>query len=260
MCSSDLWQPPSRLWKLAPWWGLALILVLSARQGAAIWLVLLPLLCALGLQTAFQPCENIVSRDELHLGAVAFGLAVVWVLSPCLARRSRWGSFLLVLATLGVGTLATWALWLAWLDAWSPGVLVVGHLVNSVCLAAALALAGLACRRRFGWLRFTLTTVLLGFLLGLGGVFGLTRLFGPGGPLTRMAWELLEAAAILTARNAEVVLPFLVLSFVSPFHRRRLLDLWQMGRGADPLAAASAEQPKPASSQGDTASGEAEAK
>jgi hypothetical protein len=100
---------------------------------------------------------------------------------------------------------------------------------STLVMSAALTLAGLVCRGRYGWLRVSLwlLAALVVIWLLLVGPFFLVAVISSGGNVPLLALFPVVGAAVGITFGA--LLPFLVLSFANGFYRERLKGLLHLG-------------------------------
>ena len=100
---------------------------------------------------------------------------------------------------------------------------------SALVMSAALTLAGLLCRRRYGWARLTLWLVaaLIALWLLVIGPFFVVAVISSGGRVPLLA--VLPVIGMAVGITFGVILPFLVLCFVNGFYRERLKGLLHLG-------------------------------
>ena len=209
---------------------LLLLIPKRNRSLQALWLAA-PLAFSLAIVSLLWAITGIRSDapDGLFgiLCAVLFGLAATWLLSPYLKRRGRFLTFLGVLATMELFSLATCA------AAQSPdrdsnlGYILIGGAVVALLLSVAINLAGWSCRRQYDRRRFWLRLILW-ITTGWLAVFVVMSMIEKPGPLLEMA----TAFAIFCAVSFGLLLPFLLLSFANAFYRERLKELLRLADAA----------------------------
>jgi len=151
---------------------------------------------------------------------LCYGLGALWLLAPWIGGRSRIVAFPRILLVCGIFGFCSLALRHEWDLGQAAAVEALNSLALAVCVCGVgLSLAGWTCRRRCKLV--LLCSVLMlwlcaGWMLGLG------------------VWAWIQgksvALGILAAVSVAVhvflmALPFLVLSFGSPFHGQRLRTL-----------------------------------
>jgi hypothetical protein len=171
------------------------------------------------------------------LGALGFGLAALWLLSSYLAWKHRMLAFLGIFLVQGVSSmLAFVVLRQVWVDKdIGPETLQVGIFlpVSVLVISIAVSLAGLLCRRRYGWLRLVLWVIAalaVVWLLVIGPFFLAAVISSHGSVPVVAIFPVLGVAGGFTFG---VLLPFLLLSFCNRFYRERLKALLHLG-GAEP--------------------------
>jgi hypothetical protein len=229
------WTSPSLMPLALPWLAILLLLALKPNRCAQAWWIWLPLACVEVLgnapQAAFRFLPSAVFDVFVDLiGALAFGLAAVWLLSTYLGRTRRFLTFLAILFALAGVSVSTFVVRQGW-DIANFETLQIGILLAACVfvISVALSVAGLLCRGRYRPLLFLLG--LMAFLLAIWSVlitpFFVFALVASGGVV---AMTLLIAAVLVMAGVSFIILlPFLVLSFTSAFFRdgiKRLLH-WE---------------------------------
>ena len=245
------WVPPSPIPLLLPWLGVLLLLLLKANRSAQAWLVWLALLAVLAIQIAARRVLDFLPSELLEMfldviGALAFGLAAVWLTGQAYGPRHRLLGFLGILgimAGFGVVTLAVGQT----SGSVSEEALRAGVLLAFSVLAVsiALSLGGLCCRRRyrpatlFQWLMLWLLVIPLvlssPFFVLAAVVSGEAAPWG----------ELLLGILVFAGVSLAALTPFLVLSFAHPFFRRRLQELLRLGGNEGPSVTTPAPIPVP---------------
>ena len=226
--------------QLLPWLAILGLLMLKPNRCASAWWVWVPLGCVAGLASAPQPVLALLpsSQYEMFLeliGALGFGLAAAWLLSSYLGWKHRMLAFLGFLLALAAFSGLAFAGRQGWegvgLEMMQMG-LFLG--VSALVISVAVSLAGLVCRKRYGWLRLSLWLVAAletVWLLVLGPIFVIEQMMSRGN-VPVMA--LLAVAGVATGITFGTLLPFLVLSFVNQFYRERLKALLHLGDTAAP--------------------------
>jgi hypothetical protein len=220
------WSPPSRLPQFLP--GLALLLLLLPKRNRclqALWIGA-PLAVSLAIASALVAMLGMEGEAlEGNLGiliGLTFGLAAVWLLSPYLKGRSRWRTFLRMLAAMESFALVSFLIGHYGDRESGPAEMLIGVAVFALLLSLVLGLAGWSCRRRFDWPRLLLWLIFW-IMAALLVVFGVMSVLEGPGPLLEMA----TALAIATAVSLGLLLPFLLLSFANAFYHERLKELLQ---------------------------------
>jgi hypothetical protein len=239
--ASYFWTVPNLLPALLPWLVVLGLLALPSNRQAGAWWIWVPLavmgFSGIAVQTAAEAANN----DELSCAAqlvvaATLGLAAIWLMGAALARRWRaWGILLALLVFAGVSLLALCVgpageqLSEALED--SPQVVVYTVLLAVLCglvHAGALQLTGWRCRKQFSRLRCSLwLPVWLWVMWLVGGGLSLAvvaLLFNEGAaPLA-----LLMVSVMLALVSFALMLPYLILSFVSSFYLERLKRLLRL--------------------------------
>lgn len=243
------WARASLLLVALPWLATLLLLLLKPNRRPQAWWIAAPLLClVVGASSLLPALWNLV-WPSLFLGALqayqdilgelAFALAAVWLVSAYLKSRSRIAN---VLGFLGVLLGFSALYFLTGLDWTGPESMVevgVAVALSALLIPVGIGLAGWFCRRRYRplalslWLALVLPVL---FFLALAPLF-VALTYGGGVPLI----ALLRPVFILASMCFGVLLPFLLLSFSSPFYRARLVDLLCLA--PEPLAASVAAPP-----------------
>jgi hypothetical protein len=251
------WTTAGLVPQLLPWLAILSLLALKPNRGWSTWWIWLPLAClAAGyycLKLPLQGSSNALAREALGMllelpMAMAFGLAALWLLVPCLGSGHRFRTFLSILAVLAAFIVFSFAASVGWGLGMEPiasildprhcagtahaGVTALPFIVPLVLpapgLAAAMVLCGLACRRHHRpfrlcvWLFMSLLAV---WVAVSGLVYGIWRIASPGS--VEYA-PFLAIGLLLVAVTFAVLLPFLILSAASPFFRERLKGLLQV--------------------------------
>ena len=226
--------------QLLPWLAILGLLMLKPNRCASAWWIWVPLGCVAGLASAPQPVLALLpsSQYEMFLeliGALGFGLAAAWLLSSYLGWKHRLLAFLGFLLALGGFSMLAFVGRQGWeglgLETLQVGVFLG---VSVLVISVAVSLAGLVCRKRYGWLRLSLWLVAAletVWLLVLGLIFVIEQMMSRGN-VPVMA--LLAVVGVATGITFGTLLPFLVLSFANGFYRERLKALLHLGETASP--------------------------
>jgi hypothetical protein len=226
------WALPSMGPLLFPWLVILGLLALKPNRRAAAWWVWLPLGCVAVMEqlslsaTGFLPSGTADMFLELA-GALAFGIAAVWLLAAQLARSHRLLTFLCLLPVLAGFTLFGFLVKQDWSGdgAIVALVTVVPLAIGVLVVAAALLLTGLACRGRYrplGLYLWIFLSLLALWLVILTPFFAFAMVVSGG----QLPWqEFFIIVLVLTATGFATLFPFLVLSSASPFFRERLKAL-----------------------------------
>ena len=208
--------------QVLPWLAILALLSLKPNRCASAWWILVPLICVTGVASAPQPVLDFLPSSQFEiflelLGALGFGLAALWLLSSYLGWKHRMLAFLGIFLAQGVFSMSAFVvLRQVWVDkdVW-PETLQLGIFlpVSVFVISVAMSLAGLLCRRQYGWLRLSLW--LIAALV--------------------VVWVLvIGAVGVAVGFTFGVLLPFLVLSFANRFYRERLKALLHLGGAATP--------------------------
>jgi hypothetical protein len=271
------WTTAGLVPQLLPWLAMLALLALKPNRGWSAWWIWLPLASLAGgchclKLAASRSAPNALAEGALGLFlevpvALALGLAALWLLAPYLDCRRRFRAFLGMLTVLTAFTVFSFAARVGWGLGVEPiaslldprhcaatanlGVMALPFIVPLVLatlgLAAAMVLCGLACQGRhrpFGlYPRFFVS--LLAVWVGMSAllyVFGRTA--WPGG--TAFA-PFIPVGLFMTVVTFAIMLPFLILSSVSPFFRERLKSLLHLKPEAPPaIEAGRVKEPEPA--------------
>jgi hypothetical protein len=226
--------------QLLPWLAILGLLMLKPNRCASAWWIWVPLGCVAGLASAPQPVLALLPSSQFEMfleliGALGFGLAAAWLLSSYLAWKHRLLAFLGFLLALGGFSMLAFVGRQGWeglgLETLQVGIFLG---VSVLVIAVAVSLAGLVCRRRYGWLRLSLCLVaalVVVWLLVIGPFFVITLIASPGNVPVLVGFAAVGVAAGITFGT---LLPFLVLSFANGFYRERLKALLHLGGTASP--------------------------
>jgi hypothetical protein len=234
------WVMPSLMPQVLPWLAILVLLMLKPNRCASAWWIWVPLACVAGMASAPQSLLELLpsSQFEMFLElicALGFGLAAVWLLSSYLGWKHRMLVFLGLLLVQGGFGMLTFVVRQGWenigLETLQVGVFVA---VSVLVISVAVSLAGLVCRRRYGWLRLSLwvaAALMVVWLLVIGPFF-VIALISSGGNVPALA--IFAIVGVATGITFGVLLPFLVLSFANGFYRERLKGLLHLGGAAAP--------------------------
>jgi hypothetical protein len=232
---------PNILPLLLPWLAVLVLLALPSNRDPRAWWIWVPLiivaLVGAGLEAATEGLNDEGYGYMIQAAcAAAFGLAAVWLLGSPLARRCR--ALAIVFMALAFAVVSLLALAVSpvfeqvWdLRRWESAVLfylAIFWVVGGLVFALALNLTGWMCRSRFTRLRVALRLPcwLCVMWIVAGGLFGCVMKFVSGGS---PEWgALLMGALVLSLVSFVVILPFLILSFISSCYRERLMSLLRL--------------------------------
>lgn len=227
------WRPANPLPGLLPWLGVMLLLLLKGNRTAQAWWIWVPLggLATLGgflpPLMASWPSVELGILQEL-VGAIAFGLAAVWLTSHHLGGGSRFGAFLgLALVLFGASSFVVLG---GHVEHWDSDARAAGEFAAAASLAIAvtLGLAGLLCRRRYRpvvlclWVPVLMLPVWLAVIM----IWLMIDAFSLGFSIDMhqiMVWMI--GVGGLVKLSVALLLPFLVLSFANPLYQKRLKNL-----------------------------------
>ena len=248
---------PNLLPLLLPWLAVLALLALPSNRNPRAWWIWAPLiglaLLGAGLETAAEALNNEGLNYSVQAAcAAAFGFATIWLLGSALARRCR--ALAIGLMTLAFAAVSLLAFVVSpvfeqvsdlsrWESLW-PLYLLLFWLVGGLVVAGALNLTGRMCRRRFSRVRASLWLPLWLWAMWVvaGGLLSGVGVLVSGG---QFDWSgLLVGTLVLSLVSLGMILPFLILSFISSFYRERLNDLLRLpAPAAEPTAPASITEP-----------------
>jgi hypothetical protein len=256
------WMAGGLLPPLLPWLAILALLALKPNRSLSAWWIWLPLACLaagwhyveLGLQTS----SNGLSQDVLEIildipVALAFGLAALWLLAPCLARCHRFRTCLGILAVLAGFSVFSFGAAAGWNMLMEPIVdildprhcaatsvagmaltFLVPLALQALVVAAAIVLCGLACRgrhRRFRLCLWLFVSLLAVWYAVLASLCFLCRLASPG---ILDFLNLLAIVPLMVAVTFAMLLPFLILSWLNTLFGGRLRILFHLERETNP--------------------------
>ena len=202
-------------------------------------------------QSAFEFLPSGTADIFLEMaGSLVIGVAAVWLLAPQLARSHRILTFLCFAPTLAGFTLFSYLVRQDWNE--DGAIMALGMLVplaiSVLVVAAAVLLAGLACRGRYRPLGLYLWIVvsLLALWFVIVTPFFAFAMIVSGGQLPWQEFFLM--LLVLTAVSFGVLLPFLVLSSANSLFRERLKLLLHTERDAPPPVLTPEPSPSPGAS------------
>lgn len=228
---------------MAPLWALIVLLLVipKANRTRQAWLIIIPLAVVMLLWHSLFVLLGMGEDSAQMVGCMVVSGAVAWavvlLLGHRLGSRFRTATFFRVMAImLGVGALslfcrgevdessAPFAVY-----AITYSLVVASFVVASFVVATILA--GRFCRKRFSAIRFALWLPVWMLVITVGLAFGLFCVFellaGVGhGSLFRGLIVVPIMAAITVGIAYFFNLPFLVLTFKSPFYRNRLQTMF----------------------------------
>jgi hypothetical protein len=220
------WKRVNPLPKVLPWALLLALFGLKFNRPSKARLIVIPLALVLFAVLVFQKVTTTFSsRFEmlgLLAGAMAMGMAMLWLVTPLLHGRSRTLTFLKISIILAGGACLTY-----WADASFQIVkfetvgILIGLVVGAVMASLSLSLAGFCCRKPHGPWRYPLC--LIGFLLLASVLAFVIIAFASGSfPPLLVMFPIIGVFALL---NMAYLLPFLILSASSAFYRERFRAL-----------------------------------
>jgi hypothetical protein len=226
--------------QLLPWLGILGLLLLKPNRRASAWWIWVPLGCVAGVASTPQSVLALLPSSQFEIfleliSALGFGLAALWLLSSYLGWKHRMLTFLGILVAMEGFSVLAFVVRQSW-EGVGPDTLAVGIslMVCVMVISIALSLAGLACRRRYGWLRlslWSLAAVVVVWLL-IYGPFFIIGMIASGGRVPLLT--LFGIAGVVAGVTFGVLLPFLVLAFANRFYRERLKALLHLGGTGSP--------------------------
>ena len=229
------WVRPSLMPQVLPWLAILALLMLKPNRCAAAWWILVPLGCVAGVAGAPTVLGLLLPSESEYfmelISAMVFGVAAVWLLSSYLGWKHRMLAFLGILLAQGGFSVLAYVISRGWGELGAETAALGAALAaGAVAMSAALSLAGLLCRGRYGWLRLSLwvmAALVVVWLVVILPFFILAVISSSGGVPVLAIFGVVGAAVGITFG---VLLPFLVLSFVNGFYRERLKGLLAPGR------------------------------
>jgi hypothetical protein len=236
------WTLPSLIPLLLPWLAVLLLLLAKPNRCGRAWWIWLPLGCLAAIEQLSQSATWFLASGTADMflemaGALAFGIAAVWLLAPQLARRHRFVTFLCFAPTLAGFSIFSYLVRQDW--TWDGVLLALGMLVplslSVLVVALAIFLAGLACRGRYrplGLYLWIFLSLLALWLMILTPFFAFAMIASGG----QLPWqEFFVVVLVLTAAGFVTLFPFLVLSSANSLFRERLKLLLHLERETPPL-------------------------
>jgi hypothetical protein len=237
------WTPPSLIPSFLPWLTVLLLLLVKSNRCGRAWWIWLPLGCVAVMeqlsQSAFEFLPSGTADIFLELaGSLIIGVAAVWLLAPQLARSHRLLTFLCFAPTLAGFSFFSFLVRQDWSE--DGAIMALGMLVplaiSVFVVAAAILLAGLACRGRYrpsGLYLWIVVSLLALWFVIVTPFFAFAMIVSGG----QLPWqEFFLMLLVLTAVSFGVLLPFLVLSSANSLFRERLKLLLHTEREAPPPA------------------------
>ena len=237
------WTPPSLIPSFLPWLTVLLLLLVKSNRCGRAWWIWLPLGCVAVMeqlsQSAFEFLPSGTADIFLELaGSLVIGVAAVWLLAPQLARSHRLLTFLCFAPTLAGFSFFSFLVRQDWSE--DGAIMALGMLVplaiSVFVVAAAILLAGLACRGRYrpsGLYLWIVVSLLALWFVIVTPFFAFAMIVSGG----QLPWqEFFLMLLVLTAVSFGVLLPFLVLSSANSLFRERLKLLLHTEREAPPPA------------------------
>jgi hypothetical protein len=239
-------------------WALLVVLLVAVPSNHHVqaWLILLPV-AAVGIGVSLVCRLLAVPPDSAEfaggaLVAVAASWAVLWLVSPWLARRSVWTALVVSPLLMFAASLLYYAAFFGGASAgdyWPWGIF---HTVASVSLVIAHVLAAIACRRGFTPRRFLamLLLAMLVFTLLAVPATAVAVILAQGVSPVELALQIvmmmvtgLVAGGVLGVVLYVVNLPFLTLAWRNPFYAARFQQVFRLAPAAtgSPFGAAIVE-------------------
>lgn len=217
------WSPLYTLMGALIWIPLILAFVLCKenRRPAALW-ILLPgsgfWVLYYGLAAISDMPGDIRATFVAAVSALAIGFSLVWLLAERIGRRYRFVTAVLALLIFAVMTALS-------LPQAEPGegtaILAIFIGLSFAVFTIAFTIAAILSRRRRTGVRFTVAMLpgcLVGTFIPFGIFLGIQMMqYSYAG----MIWEFLKITLVASGLYFAVLLPFLVLFFVSGFWRQR---------------------------------------
>ncbi|MGC8988713.1 MAG: hypothetical protein ACP5MD_01165 [Verrucomicrobiia bacterium] len=248
------WVPPSLLPQFVPWIAVLLLLLLPANRRPQAWWVLVPMGVIWLIDVLLKAATPEMFSDAndylaLALTSLAFGVAVLWLLTGYLAGLSKPVVFLVSTLIISASSILAYLI-RSDLSELVPvtAVFVVALLLLSLLTALALVLSALMCKRVYrpprllawfgvfilgGWLVISSPFVI---------VFLVVNLTQGGGP---QIFEFLWGVLVFALLTFAVVLPFLLLSFLESHYKERFMALFGLPRFPQHAAAPPQVNPPP---------------
>ena len=230
------WAMASLLPAALPWLAILCLLVFKPNRFPRAWWVLVPpacLACGIGFLLDLAPSVPSELAEVLHdfVGALATGLAAVWLLSAYLSSRFRILNVLGCALVLEVFSLAVFVLTQDY--EFLGGAAQIGALLalSAALIPASIGLAGWLCRRRYRPL--ALSAWVLVMLLGLCFLTLLPFAIIAGANVSTI--EIATPVLFLAGACFGVLLPFLLLSFANGLYRQRLIALLRLAPELPPV-------------------------
>lgn len=225
------WLVPSFGPTILPWLVILALLALKPNRCWRAWWIVLPLglIAASGYivrdraSSAWFFSEGIDAFGRFLL-ALVFGLAATWLLAGRLVRKRRPLTFVALFLIQSAFAILTFASVTEWGNDFMHPLLLAGLAGCVLILTAAMVLAGMLCRGRYGFWRNSgwLIVCLGGQWLLVGAVVGL---MAPLWNETTQLWPMLYLVLVVTGICFLLILPFLILSAANALYRERLKDL-----------------------------------
>jgi hypothetical protein len=204
---------------------IAVLLLAGAFHRWQLWLVLIPALVVQAVWFCILKFAGFSSSEGPLFSQIFvptyIGIAILIALAYRIRMQNRSGLLILAAVVMALGILLSYF-------AYNYGgtniseqsrMALVFDLILSAAFLLALAMAGFLCRKRFTRLRFAPWLFGWSFLL----VFIFTCIFGwiDYHPTNMdMALEVIGIGAILGLGLCGLILPFLILAFLGPFHKQ----------------------------------------
>jgi drug/metabolite transporter (DMT)-like permease len=238
---THVWTRSSLLPLLAPWLLFLGLLLLPVNRSARSWWIWLPLLFIIAAGAVIFNALTFIPSEPLEFisrafAALGYGLAATLLLAPHLRRAHRLATIAVTFMVLGTMSLIAFALGEGSGEREDLLFSSLFFAVASLGILAALHLSAFILRSRFSPAGFSaVMLVALGVIWTLiASPFVVTAFIEAG----EFAWQILPAVVLVaTAASYALVLPFMLLSFISPHFKNRFLRLLHLpdSSGAPPM-------------------------
>ena len=236
-----VWRMPNLLPLLLPWLAVLALLALPSNRYARAWWIWAPLVALALLGTGLGVAADAANNEGFSYMvqtacAAAFGLAAVWLLGAGLARRGRAISIVLMALAFAAVSLLAFVVSPMFEQLWDlrqyePTILLyllLFWIAGGLVYAGGLNLTGWVCRKQFSCLRVLLRLPFWLWVMWVvaGGLLGCVMTFGFKDNFEWMG--ILVVPIVLALVSFGMILPYLILSFTSPFYRERFKCLLRL--------------------------------
>lgn len=235
------WSPPSNIPKYLFWLVALFLLITPANRRPSAWLIVIPLLLVPLAEVLIQANSTSATMDELGpiwqpVRSLFVGLAVVWLLLPKLTGTNRFLAFLKAWLALTISACFLAAI-SGGLNQAAPELAVTLVLIAVLPpgLIAALTLAGRFSRRHYSeplllfwlllWLAAAVFLTVMPFVC-IAAVVESSVVLGPA----------MTFVAVAIGVTFGLLLPWVLLSWISPFYRARLREWLRVETPSTPAA------------------------